>query len=116
MPAMKSSTDISRLVATRLLEKLGYRVVQADGGEKAVEIFKERDPKIDLVLLDMIMPGMDGFQTLQHLRALNPQVAILLCSGYGDGKNKDLPLDVGYIPKPYTLEVLSQKVAAAIPH
>lgn len=103
-----------RLVAARLLEKLGYQVIQAPGGEKAVEIFQEGNLNIDLVLLDMIMPGMDGFQTVQHLRALDPHVPILLCSGYGDGKGKALPPDVGYLSKPYTLEVLSQRVAAAL--
>ncbi|MFZ5453161.1 MAG: PAS domain S-box protein [Thermodesulfobacteriota bacterium] len=104
-----------RLVATRLLEKLGYQVIQAEDGKMAVEIYEKRGPEIDLVLMDMIMPGMDGFQTIQHLRALNPQVPIMLCSGYGDGKGKALPPDVGYLAKPYTLEILSQKVAAALP-
>jgi PAS domain S-box-containing protein len=106
---------VLRRVASRLLEKLGYRVIQAADGKMAVEIFQERGRQIDLVLMDMIMPGMNGYQTVQHLRALNPQVPIMLCSGYGDGKGKSLPPDVGYISKPYTLEVLSQKVAAALP-
>jgi two-component system cell cycle sensor histidine kinase/response regulator CckA len=106
---------VLRRVATRLLEKLGYRVIQAGDGKMAVEIFQERGPEIDLVLMDMIMPGMDGCQAVQSLRALNPKVPIMLCSGYGDGKGKSLPADVGFIPKPYTLEVLSQKVAAALP-
>jgi nitrogen-specific signal transduction histidine kinase/CheY-like chemotaxis protein len=103
-----------RQVASRLLEKLGYQAIQAADGKMAVEIFQERGRQIDLVLMDMIMPGMNGCQTVQHLRALNPQVPIMLCSGYGDGKGKSLPPDVGYISKPYTLEVLSQKVAAAL--
>jgi len=62
----------------------------------------------------MIMSGMNGYQTVEHLRALNPQFPIMLCSGYGDGKGKSLPADVGYISKPYTLETLSQKVAAVL--
>lgn len=106
---------ILRRVATRLLEKLGYKVILAADGKMAVETFGKRGPEIDLVLMDMIMPGMDGFQTVQKLRGLNPQVPIILCSGYGDGRGKDLPADVGFLSKPYTLEVLSQKVAAALP-
>jgi len=105
---------VLRQVASRLLEKLGYRVIQAADGKKAVQIFQEQSPQIDLVLMDMIMPGMNGYQTVEHLRALNPQVPIMLCSGYGDGKGKSLPADVGYISKPYTLETLSQKVAAVL--
>lgn len=105
---------VLRRVASRLLEKLGYQVIQAEDGQMAVETFKERGPEIDLVLMDMIMPGMDGCQAVQNLRILNPEVPIILCSGYGDGKGKTLPADVGFISKPYTLDVLSQRVAAAI--
>jgi PAS domain S-box-containing protein len=105
---------VLRQVASRLLEKLGYRVIQAADGKTALEIFREQGPKIDLVLMDMIMPGMDGFQALQKLRGLSSKVPILLCSGYGDGKAKALPPDVGYLAKPYTLEILSQRVAAAL--
>lgn len=105
---------VLRRVAGRLLEKLGYRVLEASDGKTALEVYQERGPEIDLVLLDMIMPGMNGFQTVQRLRALDPKVPIVLCSGYGEGRAKDLPPDVGYISKPYTLEVLSQKVAAAL--
>ncbi|RJR42380.1 MAG: PAS domain S-box protein [Deltaproteobacteria bacterium] len=105
---------VLRQVAARLLEKLGYRVIQAADGKMALEIFREQGPEIDLVLMDMIMPGMDGFQAVQKLRTLSSEVPIMLCSGYGDGKAKALPPDVGYLAKPYTLEVLSQKVAAAL--
>ena len=105
---------VLRQVAARLLEKLGYLVIQAADGAKAVEIFRELGGEINLVLMDMIMPGMNGIQTIEHLRALNPAVPVILCSGYGDGKGKVLPQDVGYLPKPYTLELLSQKVAAVL--
>ncbi|MDD2903402.1 MAG: PAS domain S-box protein [Syntrophales bacterium] len=104
-----------RQVAARLLEKLGYQVIQAEDGKRAVEIYQTRGSEIDLVLMDMIMPGMDGFQAVQRLRALDPKDPIMLCSGYGDGKSRSLPPDVGYLAKPYTLEVLSQKVATALP-
>jgi PAS domain S-box-containing protein len=105
-----------RRVAARLLEKLGYRVIQAAGGEKALEFFRDGSPGIDLVLMDMIMPGMNGLQTMERIRELYPKVPIILCSGYGDGKGKSLPPDVGYLSKPYTLDVLSQKVAGALHH
>ncbi|MDP3182747.1 MAG: PAS domain S-box protein [Desulfobaccales bacterium] len=101
-------------VTARLLEKLGYQVLQAPSGEKALGIFKERGPQIDLVLLDLIMPGLNGLKTLEHLRALDPQVRVLLLSGYEDRLGERLPPEVHFLSKPYSLELLSQKVASAL--
>jgi two-component system, cell cycle sensor histidine kinase and response regulator CckA len=103
-----------RRVAGKLLEKLGYQVLEATCGEQALEIFAERNGDIDLVLLDMIMPGLNGRQTLARLRVLNPLVRVILCSGMDETKEEDLPSGVSFIPKPVPLEVLSQKIAAAI--
>jgi two-component system cell cycle sensor histidine kinase/response regulator CckA len=103
-----------RRVAGKLLEKLGYQVLEATCGEQALEIFAERNGDIDLVLLDMIMPGLNGRQTLARLRVLNPLVRVILCSGMDETKEEDLPAGVSFIPKPVPIEVLSQKIAAAI--
>ncbi len=103
-----------RRVAGKLLEKLGYQVLEATCGERALEIFAERNGDIDLVLLDMIMPGLNGMQTLARLRDLNPLVRVILCSGMDETKEEDLPDGVSFIPKPVPLEILSQKVAAAL--
>jgi CheY-like chemotaxis protein len=103
-----------RRVSIKLLEKLGYQVMEASCGERALEIFAERNGEIDLVLLDMIMPGLTGLQTLERLRALNPRVRVILCSGMDQAKEENLPSGVSFIPKPVPLEVLSQKVAAAL--
>jgi two-component system, cell cycle sensor histidine kinase and response regulator CckA len=103
-----------RRVSGKLLEKLGYQVLEATSGERAVEIFAERRGDIDLVLLDVIMPGLDGLQTLERLRALDPRVRVILCSGMGETKEENLPAGVSFIPKPIPLEILSQKVATAL--
>jgi two-component system cell cycle sensor histidine kinase/response regulator CckA len=103
-----------RRVAGKLLEKLGYQVLEATCGERALEIFAEHHGDIDLVLLDMIMPGLNGMQTLERLRVLNPMVRVILCSGMDETNEEDLPAGVSFIPKPVPLEVLSQKVAAPI--
>jgi PAS domain S-box-containing protein len=105
---------VLRQVATRLLQKLGYRVLEAPNGQRALEIFQERQGEIDLVLLDLVMPGLSGFQTLKRLRALQPRVRVLLCSGHGEAPGDHLPPDVGFLPKPYSLEFLSQKVAEVL--
>jgi two-component system cell cycle sensor histidine kinase/response regulator CckA len=105
---------VLRRVCARLLNKLGYRALEAAGGEEALKLFRKQGPEIDLVLLDLIMPGLNGIQTLERLRELDPGVRVLLCSGYGDKAGENLPADVGFIAKPYTLEFLSQKMAAAL--
>jgi two-component system, cell cycle sensor histidine kinase and response regulator CckA len=88
--------------------------MEASCGERALEIFSERNGEIDLVLLDMIMPGLTGLQTLERLRALNPGVRVILCSGMDEAKEENLPSGVSFVPKPVPLEILSQKVAAAL--
>jgi two-component system cell cycle sensor histidine kinase/response regulator CckA len=105
---------VLRQVCARLLAKLGYRVLEAPGGEEALELYRSEARSIDLVLLDVIMPGLSGLETLDRLRELNPEVRVLLCSGYGDRAGGELPPEVGFLAKPYTLELLSQKVAAAL--
>jgi two-component system cell cycle sensor histidine kinase/response regulator CckA len=102
-----------RRVAGKLLEKLGYQVLEATCGERALEIFAERHGDIDLILLDLIMPGLNGMQTLARLRDLDPHVRVILCSGMDETNEEDLPAGVSFIPKPVPLEILSQKVAAA---
>jgi two-component system cell cycle sensor histidine kinase/response regulator CckA len=103
-----------RRVASKLLQKLGYRVLEAASGQKALEIFQAKMAEIDLVLLDLIMPGMTGLQTLERLRALKPEVPVLMCSGYGDAEDRGLPPGVDFLPKPYPLEILSQRISEAL--
>jgi two-component system, cell cycle sensor histidine kinase and response regulator CckA len=103
-----------RRVAGKLLEKLGYRVIEASSGQNALEIFQEKGTEIDLVLLDLIMPGLNGFQTLERLRVMNPEVAVLVCSGHGNGEDQQLPPGVNFLSKPYPLEILSQRVAETL--
>jgi CheY-like chemotaxis protein len=103
-----------RRVGKKLLEKLGYQVLEASCGENALEIFGERHGDIDLVLLDMIMPGMNGLQTLARLRDLDPHIRVILCSGLEETTEDSLPAGVSFIPKPVPLEILSQRVAAAL--
>jgi two-component system cell cycle sensor histidine kinase/response regulator CckA len=103
-----------RRVARMLLEKLGYRVLEVPSGELALEMYAERRQDIDLVLLDLVMPGLNGLQTLDRLRALDPVVKVILCSGIADTEEETLPDGVSFMSKPFPLEILSQKVAAAL--
>ena len=100
-------------VGSKMLETLGYRVMIAQGGEQALELYRQRQKDIDLVILDMIMPDMGGGETFDRLKGINPGVRVILSSGYSiNGKAMEI-LDrgcLGFIQKPYTLEQLSKKM------
>ena len=96
-----------------MLEKLGYSVVVAESGRKALEIYG-RDPNaIDMVILDMIMPDMSGSETYDRLKKINPVIKTLLSSGYSINGMAQAILNSGcqgFIQKPFNLTNLSQKI------
>ena len=100
-----------------LLEALGYRVYVAGSGQEAVAVFLEKRDGIDLVILDMIMPGMTGGQTFDRLRKIDPAIRVLLLSGYSiDGEARKI-LERGcngFLQKPFHLKDLSQGVREAL--
>jgi two-component system cell cycle sensor histidine kinase/response regulator CckA len=97
----------------KLLEKLGYTVIQAKGGREAVEIYKTSPDSIDLVILDMIMPDMGGGETYDRIKEINPGVKVILSTGYStDGRATEI-LERGcdgFLPKPYTIRELSASI------
>jgi CheY-like chemotaxis protein len=104
-------------VVRPMLEMLGYRALSAESGERALEICREKGRGIDLVILDMIMPGMGGAETFERLRELNPQVPVLLSSGYSEHGEAGEILARGcrgFLKKPYTLQMLSEKIREAL--
>lgn len=93
-----------------LLKRLGYNVILADNGDKAVEIYKKNIHQIDLVLLDIIMPGKDGIETFQTLKKINPHIKVLFFSGFNkNNKLKEILEEgkVGFIEKPFNMKMLS---------
>lgn len=107
--------ELVRNVAARMLRSLGYEVVMAEDGVRALEVYQAERERIDLVILDMLMPQLDGRQTLQALRGLPSDVPVLFCSGYtrervdvgGEGVR-------GFIKKPYSKSELERQVAEAL--
>jgi PAS domain S-box-containing protein len=105
-----------RTVARRILEQAGYVVLTAADGHEAIERYRER-PGIDLVLLDMTMPHMDGEEAFRELRRIDPRVRVVLTSGYNEQDaterfaGKGL---AGFIQKPYRPSDLLEKVRAAL--
>lgn len=100
-------------VGTEILKELGYEVLAATGGREGLKIFKQNKDSIDLVILDMIMPDMNGKKTFSELKRLKPSVNVLLSSGYSlDRQAKDFIKQgcKGFIQKPFLVTDLSKKV------
>ncbi|MBW1995286.1 MAG: PAS domain S-box protein [Deltaproteobacteria bacterium] len=100
-------------VSKQMLEKLGYRVLTAKSLKEAIDIFAEHKDRIDGVVLDMIMPGASGGMVYERLKEMNPQVRVLLSSGYSmDDKAKEILNKgaAGFIQKPFNIQLLSQKI------
>ncbi|MBU0514365.1 MAG: response regulator, partial [Proteobacteria bacterium] len=100
-------------IGRQILTEYGYSVLQAESGEKALELIAVGDERIDLVLLDLNMPGMGGQRCLQEIHRLAPELKVVIASGYGaDGVGGD-GLDLGkydFIRKPFRLQQLLRKV------
>lgn len=100
-------------IAAQLLRKLGYGVLEAGGGREAVDIFMQRKQEIDLVILDMVMPGMGAGDVYDHIKDIDPDVKVLLSSGYNmDGQASEILARGcdGFIQKPYSINELSKKL------
>ncbi len=108
-----------RLVTAKLLTELGQKVATADSGQRGVELFSENHRSIDTVLLDLTMPDLSGLQVLDALRAIDPNVQVVLTSGFipndgaalGNRRNV-----VGFLEKPHTLEQLEGLLGTRLPH
>ena len=104
-------------VGKMLLEKLGYAVFIARNGGEALRIYREKQKEIELVVLDMIMPNMNGGETFERLKEIDPGVKVLLSSGYSlDGQAKDILAKgcKGFIQKPFDIVKFSRKIREAI--
>jgi CheY-like chemotaxis protein len=104
-------------IACELLEHLGYCVLVARSGVEALEKYEENKALIDLVILDLVMPGTSGSQTFDGLQAINPDVKVVLSSGYslsGEASAILLRGGQGFIQKPFDEVKLSQKIRAVL--
>ena len=100
-------------VGQEILNALGYEVLPAMSGQEAIEIYAAKQKSIDMIILDMIMPGMSGGEAYDQLKKLNPKVRVLLCSGYSLSGQATEILERGcdgFIQKPFKLRELSVKI------
>jgi two-component system cell cycle sensor histidine kinase/response regulator CckA len=96
--------EVIRNTGKRMLERYGYNVLSATDGRDALKLYKKSPEDIDLLILDMVMPKMNGKETLRQIRKINPNVKAILASGYLQENDSDKCLEegfLGFIPKPF---------------
>jgi two-component system, cell cycle sensor histidine kinase and response regulator CckA len=107
-----------RTISSRQLRRLGIEVLTAEDGRQAVDIYRERKAEINLVLLDLTMPRMNGEEAFRELRQIDPEVRVILASGYSEHDissrfaGKGL---AGCLQKPYTLAKLRALLLSQLP-
>ncbi|MEP9371449.1 ATP-binding protein [Mesorhizobium sp. KR1-2] len=105
--------DAVRMGGMRALTSRGYTVHEASSGVEALEVYRELDGKVDIVVSDVVMPEMDGPTLLGELRKLQPDIKFIFVSGYAeDAFARNLPADAqfGFLPKPFSLKQLATVV------
>jgi PAS domain S-box-containing protein len=105
-----------RSQARRLLQRSGYEVVEASDGAEAKRVFAERQEDIDVVVTDVVMPIVGGVELVATLRAVQPDLPVVLVSGF-TAEEQDLPLGdrTAFLTKPYTIEALCDAIDAVVP-
>jgi CheY-like chemotaxis protein len=109
-------TEIAELAAAMLTDE-GYRVILARDGFEALKIYQQIGKLIGLVILDFFLPVMDGDAVFDELRAINPEIVVVLSSGFAEQTKLGNMLAQGlkgFIPKPYTSEKLLEQVRSTI--
>ena len=104
-------------VAAAMLQDLGYRVTAAKNGREALDIYRNRTAEFDLVILDMVMPIMNGRDCFRELAKIDPHVRVLLTTGHAvDGAAEDLLAQgvLGLLQKPFTIATLGAEVSKAL--
>jgi two-component system cell cycle sensor histidine kinase/response regulator CckA len=112
-------TSLTRRIATRILSEEGYRVLEADGADEALEVLGEARGRVDLVLLDVVMPGGDGVVLTKSIRAEWPDQRLLYMSAYPAeilARHGLKDLNVPFLAKPFTRVELLTKVKSALRH
>jgi len=100
-------------VISTMLMQLGYDILSTTNGREAIELYRKEGFSIDLVIIDVIMPGLSGQEILSALKAINPHVKVILTSGYNLDALVSSSLSEGicdFLQKPFRIEDIAQKV------
>jgi CheY-like chemotaxis protein len=113
---VEDEPEVRRTVC-RLLGLYGYRILEASGPTHALELFRQCQPGVDLLLTDVIMPEMNGKELHEKIAELQPGIKVIFMSAYTHGaidQSGILPEGVNFLQKPFTPEALSSKVRRAL--
>lgn len=102
-----------REAATDILVESGFHVTAANNGHDGIDLFRNNHQQIDVILLDMKMPGLNGSETYQQLRQITPNLKVIFTSGYSDAavdQQIHESESITFLPKPYTAELLTKQV------
>ena len=100
-----------RNYGSRVLRTLGYRVSLCSDGQEAVAFYREHYRDVDLVILDLVMPRMDGEEAFQKMKMINPEIRTILASGYGENEKIEAMRRDGvleFLNKPFQIDELSK--------
>jgi CheY-like chemotaxis protein len=104
-------------LARDILQRFGYSVLVVSNGREAIDLYRQRSKDIAAVVLDMIMPEMDGGEVFQRLRAFNPQVKVIVSTGCERTPDIDEMLQqgaTGFLQKPFRMAELAEAVGEAV--
>ena len=105
--------EIILSLATKIIERDGYEVITSCSGDKGIQLYTQQSDQIDLLLLDLTMPGLSGIETLYRVREIRPELPCIISSGR-DADQYDIPDDLTsktfFLKKPYRPDQLSNLV------
>jgi CheY-like chemotaxis protein len=109
--------EMIRTMGKRMISAAGHDVTLADSGSSALHTYRANAQEIDLVVLDLSMPEMDGAECFEKLREINPAVRVLICTGHGKRQDTEEMLARGargMVRKPFDLDQLSEAIDGAL--
>ena len=109
---MVDDEDLLLTMGQTILSSYGYRVITATGGQKALDVLAQKEPKVDLVITDLVMPAMSGRELVERIRQASPETRIICTSGYVWPAGQEN--DGTYLQKPFTSQELLLKVKQAL--
>jgi two-component system cell cycle sensor histidine kinase/response regulator CckA len=109
--------EMALYVEVLMLERIGYNTLQATNSEEACQLYRDEKDHIDLVVLDMILPDENGASTYKVLKRINPDIKVLVSTGYGTDDNVRQILNDrqnGLIQKPFKFKEFTNKVETVL--